>query len=234
MHSEHVSLRIAAFHARALAGAHHRYRSWEHCYRFFKTSGRERARKDRTIGALQLGFYLASWGMYRGSSFLLQHDYVIHETVIERLTSTEFDELWQREVGTGPSDRELVELVLAAVSAVKDAYRPYGDATDTLATKVLLGTLACVPACDRYFIEGFKQSGRQYSYLNARFVERIIEFCTVNGIELRKQQGSILKSGGFHYPLMKLADMYFWETGFTANSGTPRYDREGHSAEAKE
>lgn len=226
MRSEDVSLRIAAFHGRVAAGAHHRYRSWEHCYRFFKTSGRETIRANRNIAALQLGFYLASWGMYRGSSFLLQHDYLIHENVIERLASTEFDELWQREIGSGPSDPELVELVLAAVNAVKDAYRPFGNATDTLATKVLLGTLACVPACDRYFVEGFKHSGRRYSKLNSRFVERIIEFCTVNSIELRKQQASILKNGGMRYPLMKLADMYFWETGFTANGGAPRDDRE--------
>jgi hypothetical protein len=234
MRSEDVSSGIATFYERAAVGQHHRYRSWEHCYRFFKTSGRVSVRTHRNIAALQLGFYLASWGMYRGSSFLLQHDYVIHENVIERLTSVEFDELWQTEIGDGPSAQEPVEVVLAAVSAVKDAYRPYGDATDTLATKVLLGTLACVPACDRYFIEGFKLSGRQYSRLNSRFMGRIIEFCTVHKRELRKQQARILENGGMHYPLMKLADMYFWETGFTANSGRPRDDRKGHSAEAKE
>ena len=35
--------------------------------------------------ALQLGFYLASWGMYRGSSFLLRRTYTVHEEVVERL-----------------------------------------------------------------------------------------------------------------------------------------------------
>jgi hypothetical protein len=38
---------------------------------------------DRDHAALQLGFYLASWGMYGGSSFLLQYDY----TVIGALSS---------------------------------------------------------------------------------------------------------------------------------------------------
>ena len=62
------------------------------------------------------------------------------------------------------SDAELVEPILAAVAAVKKSYAPFGPATDTLATKVILGTLGCLPACDRFFIDGFKQSGHPYSY----------------------------------------------------------------------
>ena len=36
---------------------------------------------------LQLAFYLASWGMYRGSSELLQKDYLIHEPIVEIIRS---------------------------------------------------------------------------------------------------------------------------------------------------
>ena len=32
--------------------------------------------------SLQLAFYLASWGMYRGSSFLIQKDYRVHIPVV--------------------------------------------------------------------------------------------------------------------------------------------------------
>ena len=104
--------------------------------------------------------------------------------------------------------------MLAAVAAVKEAYSPFGAATDTLASKAILGMLACLPACDRFFIDGFKQSGRQYSYLNGRFVERILQFCTDCGTELRSEQARIEAAGGMHYPLMKLADMYFWQIGY--------------------
>jgi hypothetical protein len=51
---------------------HHRYRSWEHCYRYFQKASPSRLSKDRDDAAIRLGFYLASWGMYRGKSFLLQ------------------------------------------------------------------------------------------------------------------------------------------------------------------
>lgn len=83
-----------------------------------------------------------------------------------------------------------------------------------LATKVLLGTLGCLPACDRFFIDGFKKSGQKYSYLNARFVERVVGFCTERGSELRKEQARIEKLAGMRYPLMKLVDMYFWQIGY--------------------
>ena len=50
-----------------------RYESWKHCYEAF-----EDVSKDNDYLALHLGFYLASWGMYRGSTGLLQKDYKIH------------------------------------------------------------------------------------------------------------------------------------------------------------
>ena len=53
------------------------YRSWEHCYSHFMRS-RGQKNVDYDYLSLQLSFYLASWGMYRGSSFLLQKDYKVH------------------------------------------------------------------------------------------------------------------------------------------------------------
>lgn len=206
--------RITAFHAHAVADPHHRYRSWEHCYRFFRSRTREAILAEKDAAALQLGFYLASWGMYRGSSFLLRRAYTVHIGVVEQIASPQFSELWEREIGAEESDAQFVELILAAVAAVKKSYAPFGPATDTLATKVILGTLGCLPACDRFFIDGFKQSGNRYSYLNRRFVERILQFCSACRAELRSEQARVEAAGGMYYPLMKLADMYFWQIGY--------------------
>ena len=206
--------KIAAFHNRVVADPHHRYRSWEHCYCFFRARTPAALIADKDAAALQLGFYLASWGMYRGSSFLLQRSYTVHVGVVERLASVKFSTLWDTEIGAGSSDVQVIPTILAAVEEVRTAYKPFGNASDTLATKVLLGTLGCLPACDRFFIDGFKKSGQKYSYLNSRFVERVIGFCTEHGGELRKQQARIDKLAGMRYPLMKLADMYFWQIGY--------------------
>ena len=61
-----------------------RYRSWEYCYKVFHDA-RKQSNVDLDYLSLQLAFYLASWEMYRGSSFLLHKDYKIHVPVIEEL-----------------------------------------------------------------------------------------------------------------------------------------------------
>lgn len=69
-----------------------RYRSWEHCYsHFIKARGSQEI--DYDYLSLQLAFYLASWGMYRGSSFLLQKDYKVHIPVVKELLNEKYDVL---------------------------------------------------------------------------------------------------------------------------------------------
>jgi hypothetical protein len=43
-----------------MTGPHHRYRSWEHCFRYFHRSTPDAIAEDRDHAALQLGFYLDS------------------------------------------------------------------------------------------------------------------------------------------------------------------------------
>src|SRR5262249_51757731 len=138
--------KIRAYHGDLVDDAHHRYRSWEHCYGFFRRITPESIAQHREHAALQLGFYLASWGMYRVSSFLLQRAYSVHLAVVDALASTEFTPLWRNDVGSKAEHALLAPTILAAVEAVRQAYRPFGQPTDTLVTKVLLGTVGCLPA----------------------------------------------------------------------------------------
>ena len=168
-----ISQKISADHV-ATTDEHHRYRSWEHCYGYFRTRTPQAISADRDHAALQLAFYLASWGMYRGSSFLLQRAYTVHLGVIEKLTEPTFAVLWEQEFGAGPKDTELLPVVLKAADAVRKAYKPFAPTTDsrqpsdTLVTKVLLGILGCIPACDRYFIGGFKSAGFNFTKRQVR------------------------------------------------------------------
>lgn len=209
-----VAEKIQRYHHGIESDEHHRYRSWEHCYAFFRRTPAASLMSQRETAALQLGFYLASWGMYRGSSFLLQHAYTVHLGVVDCLARPEFSPLWKTEFGSTPADAELVPLVLSAVDAIRQAYSHFGQATDTLVTKVILGTLGCLPACDRYFISGFKHVGLRYSYLNASFVKRVLQFCLDYSEPLRQEQRRIARATQAHYPLMKLIDMYFWQIGY--------------------
>ena len=191
---------------------HGRYRSWEHCYGFFREHCRDLLPVDNTA-ALHLGFYLASWGMYRGSGFLLQHTYTAHMPVIRVLASPQFSNLWRRDVGMHDGDVELTATIMALVESVKASYEQLGKPTDTLVSKVLLGTVGCLPACDRLFIRGFRDQNFRYSYLNGLFVDRILRFCIANRPKLAELQSMIIDRGGPRYPLMKLVDMHFWQIG---------------------
>ncbi len=222
-----ISEKIRAYHGTCLGDEHHRYRSWEHCYGYFRRTPPRDIWSHVDSAAVQLGFYLASWGMYRGSTFLLQHAYTAHRGVVRRLVAPTFLPLCEKEFGADPGDIGLVPTVMAAVRTVREAYAPFGVPTDTLVTKVLLGTLGCLPACDRFFIEGFKSHPFPYSYFNQSFVERLLGFCSDHLTDLRGEQERIETVSGVHYPIMKLVDMYFWQTGYdigAQDGGLPAED----------
>ncbi len=205
---------IDAFYSKLTSGKSHRYQSWEHCFGFFRRTTPSAIASQRHHAAQHLGFYLASWGMYRGSSFLLQYDYTAHLSMIDCLSESRWLPLWAKDVGTAADDVELAPLVLESIKAVRQAYNPLGKVTDTLVTKILLGTIGCLPACDRYFIAGFRNASFKFSSVNREFVERVLQFCRENDFDLRTEQARIKGISGLHYPMMKLVDMYFWQIGY--------------------
>jgi hypothetical protein len=154
--------------------------------------------------------------MYRGSSFLLQRGYSAHYGVIDKIFQPQFKSLWTREFGIKDNDAELIPTILDAVEVIRDAYRPVAgtrEATDTLVTKVVLGTFGNLSACDRFFISGCKKAGYSCSGMNTRFLTQLLAFTKEHRRELLEEQQTIEPVGGIKYPLMKLVDMYFWQIG---------------------
>ncbi len=75
-----------------------RFKSWEHCHKaFLSKRGKGLSKEDYDFLALNLAFYLASWGMYRGSSFLLDRDYKAHRKVVEICMESQYGLLWDYE-----------------------------------------------------------------------------------------------------------------------------------------
>lgn len=208
-----VEIRIQSYFGKLEREEHHRYRSWEHCYRFFQRTTPARLVACRDEAALHLGFFLASWGMYRGGSFLLQRDYTAHLPAVECLAERRWLPLWNYEFGAHEDDIGNVDDLLELRRCLGTAYAQFGTPTDTLVTKIMLGTLGCFPACDRYFIAGFKSTGRPYSAFNRQFIVRVFDFCRSNLSGLRSAQAAVERTVGIRYPLMKLVDMYFFQTG---------------------
>ena len=134
---------------------------------------------------LHLSFYLASWGMYRGSSFLLQRDYKVHKPVIKILLEDKYNSLWGIEINQY-KNIENQEKLKDLVSRIKEVYNeirlsvkesiPKNELSDTLVTKVLMGTLGCVPAYDRYFISGVRNEKAASGNFNIRSILELVEF----------------------------------------------------------
>ncbi len=202
--------------------ANGRYRSWEHCYYQFATA-RERATSDADIDllSLHLAFYLASWGMYRGSSFLLQKSYQVHIPAVRLILSKEYDRLLGIACEQiGDDEITLIFELSNKLSTYYDDVRkalceraPQNELSHTLITKILMGTLGCVPAYDRFFCAGVKDAGVSSAMYTRNSIRRLITFYKENANELEciRQQMTV---GDLLYPQMKVIDMIFWQIGF--------------------
>lgn len=211
---------IRDYYNETVKDPHGRYMSWRHCYNAFSQNRNVLDLKTTDFLALHLAFYLASWGMYRGSSFLLQKDYKIHIPVVNIIQERKYDALH------GISAQELCRdenlMLLDEISCrIKVCYaeeqpsleKTVNNATDTLVTKILLGTLGCVPAYDRYYIQSVKENRVSSGMYNSESVRRVAEFYCQNLEEFEKLRHDLSKSG-IIYPPMKLMDMCFWQDAY--------------------
>ncbi|MBP6005070.1 MAG: hypothetical protein KA746_16695 [Pyrinomonadaceae bacterium] len=202
---------------------HGRYRSWEHCYSFFQESHDARNDKSRDEATLHLAFYLASWGMYRPSSRLLQKDFRVHYPIVEEILDNKYSELWKLDFFENRITDPELDLIFQLVHSISQLYREQQiSPTATLVTKILLGTLGCVTAYDELFIMGVTYwNQRLPAEYKPKFPARfskvsfrgVSDFCRENIDELRQAQAYIGQHG-ITYPAMKLADMYFWSLGY--------------------
>lgn len=200
------------------ATAHHRFLSWEHCYKaFFKA--REKDVWDDDKLCLHLAFYLASWGMYRGSSFLLQKDYLIHQNAIEVIKKKKYDDLQGIRCEDLMLKKDIfISLYEELVNAYSEFHRDKAISI-TLITKVILGTLGCIPAFDRFFvsgIEGMEISDRikNYGQFNDGAIDDLCDFYHENSSEFDGWKRDKIKDTDIDYPQMKLLDMAFWQLGY--------------------
>lgn len=193
----------------------------EHCYSHF-IKARESKEVDYDYLSLQLAFYLASWGMYRGSSFLLQKDYRVHVPVVKELLNKKYDALAGIECAAfkEESNQKLLQDINSFLEKYYDKIRHEvkeqeikNQLSYTLITKILMGTLGCVPAYDRYFIAGIKNQKVATGNYNLNSIMQLVEFYERNSKRLEPVREK-MEVEGMPYPQMKMLDMGFWQVGF--------------------
>ena len=214
------------FYDDARANENGRSRSWEHCYRVFRDA-RTDPSPDYDYLSLHLAFYLASWGMYRGSSFLLQKDYKVLSPVVEEILKPEYDCLFGvacvglREDEVQDRLEELSDYIAAHFRPIRDEVagrEVVSSVSPVLITKILMGTLGCVPAYDRFFQDGvatYKVTTQEYS---SNSVLKLVDFYEEHNDRLEEARRG-MRVGDLTYPQMKLLDMGFWQVGFEKDAG---------------
>jgi hypothetical protein len=208
-----------------------RYASFDYCFNYFQ-SHREEGRLDQLaqgegqqLSCLHLGFYLASWGMLRGSSELLQRSVRAYVPVVEALISAPA-ELW--ELDTDSYSDAASNSILSFVRDLRVTL--HDGASDILVTKIMLGTLGCVPAFDTNFKAGFG-----VSTFGLKALRKVGQFDRDNAdvIEAHREHTLDFDTGApteRRYTRAKVIDMIFFIQGMrpaTAGSMAPLSDLSG-------
>ena len=192
-----------------------RYASFDFCYNYFYLFYKSNKlneladKKNLQMSCLQLGFYLASWGMMRGSSFLLEKSVKNYKNLIVAISKMN-PKLW--EIDVDKYDEKNIDLLLNCKEEIIDALdRNNAETWDTLVTKIMLGVFANVPAYDAYFKKFLKNKNYCQTFNKKSLVE-------IN--EFYKENKEIFDSFKIHtfdfltsqetdiiYPKAKLIDM---------------------------
>lgn len=194
-----------------------RYTSFDYCYNYFRPIND--ITQDIEKSCLVLGFYLASWGMFRGSSFLLQKSVKHFEPTI-RYIATLDKSVW--EIDTDNYDDKNIQTIIKIYKDIKLCLINKDNSDLTLITKILLGVFGFIPAFDNYFCNSFRAiSGRQCGFrkVNVKSLSFIKTFYDSNKTTIDRLSAETFttdfmtgKKTTINYPRAKIIDMY----GFTA------------------
>ena len=209
-------------------GEHDRDLSWEFCYKYFHPAKPEAITANRDHAALQLGFYLASWGMYR-NSFLLDYSYTVHLGVVDRLLESNFSKLWQtnlaqatRMQNASPDPGGMRRCPSGVPSVCK---RKGQDCDKRTCDKGRSRYYGLLPRSGYVFQRRWKHRGFSVpGRLNSAFIQNMLRFCRNNLQDFQAEQARIEQMYQMPCPLMKLVDAYFHQIGWELN-GKPRQRR---------
>lgn len=193
-----------------------RFTSFDYCYNYFlKTND---LMQDVEKSCLVLGFYLASWGMFRGSSFLLQQSVRYFKSTIEynEYIKTHDKSVWMIDVDKYTESN--IQRIKDIYDEIKSRLIPNGKADLTLITKVLLGVFGFIPAFDNYFCKTFRHlSNRECGFrrVNQNSLQFIKQFYEENKTVIDNIAENTFTTDflsgektEIKYPKAKIIDMY--------------------------
>lgn len=203
-----------------------RVRSWESCYEFFRdnkdkllntaNSVHDKATSDlwKTAG-LQLGFYLASYGMFRGSTKQLEINNFGYEQLLKYIA-----------LGLIENNKDFNCSLTCLASIIEKALKnpPFNHEKPSpiLVTKILMGISGRSPAFDTQFVNALRSFKKEYSNIPSLkelkatppYLECWKKIAEIP--EVRKKFESlspVFLHSKERYPTIKALDLYFWRLG---------------------
>ena len=195
-----------------------RYASFDYCYHYFFKSSSEYMVRNIERSCLTIGFYLASWGMLRGSSFLLNKSAKYYEPLVGYIAGLD-KETWELDVDNYSTEN--IESIYEIYHKIKEIIIENGKTHLTLVTKIMLGVFGFIPAFDNYFGNTFRDIFKGkcgFRSVNHNALSCIRQFYEDNKREIDVYSKKIFvfdfvsgKKTKVRYPKSKIIDMY----GFT-------------------
>ena len=201
--------------------------SFDYCFNYFQRYREEGRLNDLKApehvqeSCIQLGFYLASWGMYRGSAYLPKKSAKVLEPIID-LIANQPPSFWEIDVHSYTPENipRLIDFKREIVSRLeyKKASGVLGTPSDVLVTKIMLGVFGNVPAFDTNFRKGFKAHGcctfgedslkaiADFYRVNSEIIDHF--HCAIHTIEFNTGQDTPRL-----YTRAKIVDMVFFVEG---------------------
>lgn len=200
-----------------------RSQSYDHCFNYFADT--RDLEDDLEKSCVILGFYLASWGMYRGSTFLQQHTNSSHLVPTIRKIQDLRPALASIDLHNYTEDN--IRAVLDAYREIRDALQIEQRSQVTLVTKIMVAVFGCIPAFDRNFTEGLRavlgaQSRLPYGRIDGDVLRLLAAFYRANRADIDRlhEQSRTVAFGADHtthhrLSRAKIVDMYCYQLGAT-------------------
>ena len=165
---------------------------------------------------MHLWSYLASWGMLRGSSTLLQCSPAVLKELIKFFDSISTSPIWDSDIDTYNKDKEEILKVYKKIFSIL-ATSMHNNPSVTLVTKIMLGVFGCVPAFDSFFTKTFRTIYGDFRNVRSVELDAIEDFYKKHQTLIDKMVIPVIDFGGnptkLYYKKAKLIDMFGFAVG---------------------
>ncbi len=198
-----------------------RSQSYDHCFNYFAET--KDLEDDLEKSCVVLGFYLASWGMYRGSTYLQQQTNSSH--LVPTIRKIQVLRPALTGIDLHNYDEDNINAVLAAYREIRNALQIPQRSQVTLVTKIMVAVFGCIPAFDRNFTKGFRQvlgehARLPYGRIDGEVLQLLAAFYRANRADidaLHEQSRTVAfgtdNTSDHRLSRAKIVDMYCYQLG---------------------